>query len=93
MTSNALADCQAIIILVDLDAKRRPHEGTLRTVFRLTEAEAKLAVQLASGESLEVIADRLEIAKETSRTQLQAIFSKTGAHRQAELVAMLSALL
>lgn len=93
MTSNALADCQAIIILIDPDARRQSPESTLRAIFRLSEAEAKLAAQLASGESLEAVAERLGIAKETSRTQLKAIFNKTGAHRQAELVAIFSALL
>jgi DNA-binding CsgD family transcriptional regulator len=93
MTSNALADCQAMVILVDLETKIQSHEVTLRTVFRLSEAEAKLASQLAAGEPLEAVADRLGIAKETSRSQLKSIFAKTGAHRQAELVAMFAGLL
>jgi DNA-binding CsgD family transcriptional regulator len=92
-TANALADCQAMIVLIDPDAGPRPPEATLRSVFRLSEAEARLGVQLASGESLETLADRLGIAKETSRTQLKSIFAKTGVHRQTELVAMLARLI
>ena len=65
----------------------------MRTAFRLTEAEARLATQLALGESLEKVADRFGIGKETARSQLRGIFAKTGVHRQAELVAVLAKLL
>ncbi|MGY3582453.1 DNA-binding CsgD family transcriptional regulator [Bradyrhizobium sp. USDA 4341] len=93
MARNALADCQAMIIFVDTEQVQRPPASTLQTAFRLTEAEARLAAQLAGGDSLETAADRMGIAKETSRSQLKSIFSKTGTHRQAELVAMLATLL
>jgi DNA-binding CsgD family transcriptional regulator len=92
-TANALADCQAMVILIDPDTRPRTPEMTLRSAFRLTEAEARLATQLAFGESLEKVADQLGIAKETARSQLKSIFAKTGAHRQAELVAVLAKLL
>jgi DNA-binding CsgD family transcriptional regulator len=92
-TANAFSDCQAMIVLIDPDAAPRPPEATLRSVFRLSESEARLGAQLASGEALEQVADRLGIAKETSRTQLKSIFAKTGVHRQAELVAMMATLL
>jgi DNA-binding CsgD family transcriptional regulator len=90
---NALADCQAIIILVDPDAKKNPTETTLRSVYKLSSAEARLAIQLSTGEALDRVAERLNISKETSRTQLKSIFAKVGVHRQAELVAVLSRLL
>jgi DNA-binding CsgD family transcriptional regulator len=92
-TANALADCQAIVILIDPDTRPRTPEATLRSAFRLSEAEARLATQLAFGESLENVADRFGIAKETARSQLRSIFAKTGVHRQAELVAVLARLL
>jgi len=92
-TANALADCQAMVILIDPESKTRTPETNLRTAFRLTDAEARLATQLALGESLENVADQFGIAKETARSQLKSIFAKTGAHRQAELVAVLAKLL
>lgn len=92
-TANALADCQAMVILIDPDARSPTPETNLRTLFRLTEAEAKLATLLAVGESLEKVADQFGIAKETARSQLKSIFAKTGVHRQAELVAVLAKLL
>jgi DNA-binding CsgD family transcriptional regulator len=92
-TANALADCQAMVILIDPESKTRTPETNLRTVFRLTDAEARLATQLALGQSLENVADQFGIAKETARSQLKSIFTKTGVHRQAELVAVLAKLL
>jgi DNA-binding CsgD family transcriptional regulator len=92
-TANALADCQAMVILIDPDTRSRTPEMSLRSVFRLTEAEARLATQLAFGNSLESVADQFGIAKETARSQLKSIFAKTGVHRQAELVAVLAKLL
>jgi DNA-binding CsgD family transcriptional regulator len=59
----------------------------------LSEAEARLAARLASGEALEMVAEQFGIAKETGRSQLKSIFAKTGVHRQAELVALLAPLL
>jgi DNA-binding CsgD family transcriptional regulator len=92
-TANALADCQAMVILIDPETRSRTPEMSLRSVFRLTEAEARLAAQLAFGNSLETVADQFGIAKETARSQLKSIFAKTGVHRQAELVAVLAKLL
>jgi DNA-binding CsgD family transcriptional regulator len=88
-----LADCQAIVIFIDPDARPKPPEATLRSIFRLSEAEARLGAQLASGDSLQAAAGRLGIAKETSRSQLKSIFAKTGVHRQTELVAMFAKLI
>jgi len=47
---------------------------------------------MASGMSLEDAAEKLTIARQTARTQLKAIFMKTGTHRQSQLVALLSRL-
>jgi len=91
--TNALADCQAMVILIDPDARSRTPEMTLRSAFRLTEAEARVATQLALGNSLESVADQFGIAKETARSQLKSIFAKTGVHRQAELVVVPAKLL
>ena len=92
--SNPLADCQAIVVLVDLD---KPHrhlpETVLQTTFNLTAAEARLAVLMASGLSLEFATDQIGIAKETGRNQLKSIFAKAGVKRQAELIAVLSSML
>lgn len=93
MISNPLADCQAIVVLVDPDARKRPDAAILHRAFDLTDAESRLATLLGFGDSLDDICDQLHIAKETGRNHLKSIFAKTGAHRQSELVIMLSSIL
>jgi DNA-binding CsgD family transcriptional regulator len=93
LSLNPMAEAQAAIILVDPSHRASPPETSLRSVFRLTAAEARLACALASGESLERICDTLGIGKETARTQLKNIFSKTGTHRQSELALTINKLL
>ena len=63
-----------------------PDPATLRDRFQLTPAEAALAARLAQGISLIDAARALDIAHNTARAHLRAIFAKTGTHRQAQLV-------
>ena len=62
---------------------------SLRVIYQLTAAEARLAKLLVSGDSLAVIADRLGVSHNTVRNQLKSIFSKTGTNRQSELVGLI----
>lgn len=81
----------AIVIAKELLAAREVDCGILMKAFGLTLAESKLASHLVVGHSLEKAAGCLSISKETARNQLKSIFSKTGTHRQGELVALLVA--
>ena len=58
----------------------------LQVLFHLTPAEARLASALASGMDLREASRMLDIGRETARTQLRAVFAKTGTTRQADLV-------
>ncbi|WP_453994382.1 helix-turn-helix transcriptional regulator [Bradyrhizobium guangdongense] len=93
MARNALAECQVVAVFIDTDLDRKPPTAALQITLNLTTAEARLAAELASGEPLERVADKLSVTKETARTQLKSIFSKTGCRRQSELVAILAAFL
>jgi len=86
---------RAIVAAVPLNVKHvldfpTPSEAQLRALLDLTAAEARLARLLASGDTLEDVAQKLCIKLTTARSQLAAIFSKTGIRRQAKLVAILS---
>ena len=81
-----------LLYFTDLMAERAPCERLLSQTFQLTAAEARLASSLAAGEGIGAASDRLGIGRETVRTQLRAIFAKTGTSRQAELTALLSRL-
>lgn len=67
-----------------------PATEALQEYFDLTSAEVKLAQSLARGVSLEQAARHLNIKMSTARTQLAAIFAKTGSQRQGKLIAILS---
>ena len=69
-----------------------PASAILQGAYRLTPAEARLAQALSEGESLAEAASRFAIAAATARSQLKAIFAKTGATRQADLVRLVAGL-
>jgi DNA-binding CsgD family transcriptional regulator len=90
IAADALASCQGVVVLVDLDARTNVTEDDLERAFHLTPAEARLARRLVSGESLETVADGLGIKYETARSFLKSTLSKTDTHRQGELIALLA---
>lgn len=62
----------------------------LQSAFRLTEAEAQVALQLAEGQAPEAIAATRGVSVGTVRSQLKMVYAKLGVHRQSELVAYLN---
>ena len=67
-----------------------PDEDLLAALFRLSRAEARLAIGLLKGLSAAECAAHSGVGVATIRSQLHSIFSKTGVRRQAQLVALLS---
>lgn len=66
-----------------------PASEAIRDFFKLTRQEAALAAQIAGGASLREAARLLGVSYNTARTHLRAIFAKTGARRQSQLVLLL----
>ena len=63
-----------------------PDLRQLRDHFGLTEAQARLAIEITKGHGLAACARRLGIAVTTARSHLRQIFAKTNTKRQAEFV-------
>lgn len=61
----------------------------LRSVFGLTAAESRLAVELCDGHSLEDVAASTGLRLETIRDRCKNVMAKCGVRRQAELVSVL----
>ncbi|HZJ96938.1 MAG TPA: helix-turn-helix transcriptional regulator [Oligella sp.] len=61
----------------------------LQELFKLTPAEAKLAVLLTNGFTIENISAELGISAHTVRAHLRSIFSKTHVSRQSELIRLI----
>ena len=81
----------AFITATPLDPPR-PDPAPLRVAFGFTGAEAELAAALAGGQRLDAVAADRGVRLPTVRSQLRAIFDKTGTTRQAELVRLLGRL-
>jgi DNA-binding CsgD family transcriptional regulator len=80
-----------VAIVVINDPERQPPVGpeTLKRAYGLTSREAALALALGGGHTLQQVAEQMEMRYETARTHLRRILGKTGASRQAELIALL----
>lgn len=66
-----------------------PSQELVRRLFGLTRMEASLALLLADGLTLDEAAEKMNVRRNTARTHLRSIFSKTGVTRQTMLVRLL----
>ncbi len=57
--------------------------------YQLTKREAEMASLLANGLDIDACANHMNITRETARSYLKRVFSKTNTGRQAELVLLL----
>lgn len=79
-----------VILITVAPAPTGSVDGVLvASMFDLTPVEARVAVALVEGLDLQRIARSHNNALETVRSQLKAIFVKTGTRRQSELIALL----
>jgi DNA-binding CsgD family transcriptional regulator len=79
--------CRAILVVSDLTRPSITDAALLSVVFGLTSAEARLAAAICEGHDLNAAATTFGVSRQTVRSQLKAVFAKTGSRRQAELVA------
>jgi DNA-binding CsgD family transcriptional regulator len=73
-------------------ATAAPPKDLLKTLYRLTNAEIEVVLQIAAGVSVADAADALGVTRTTARNQLAAAMAKLGVHRQGELVAVVTGL-
>jgi DNA-binding CsgD family transcriptional regulator len=83
------AAAEALVLVSDPEELPALHEPALCDLYGLTAAEARVASQLARGQTIEEIAATLGVSRATVRSQLQQVLAKTGTHRQADLVRVL----
>lgn len=80
----------ALLVLHEPSNERAFDPFIVAEIFGLTPAEAKVAVRIAQGHSIEQITQDFGIAVTTIRSQLKAVFAKTWTSRQSELAVLLS---
>ncbi len=79
----------AIIVASPIGSSGQPDHHVVRGLFDLTATEARIAVAIASGMTVEAIAQTFGNSRETVRSHLKRVFLKTGVKSQAQLVALL----
>ncbi|MBD0413246.1 helix-turn-helix transcriptional regulator [Oryzicola mucosus] len=85
-------DADLLLTIVLEQPRKRISSTLLRQRFNFTEAEARLALRLAEGQSLREAAKGERISFETARTRLKVIFHKSATTRQIELILLLKSL-
>lgn len=81
-----------ILTVTPLGTPDAPPTALIRALFDLTPSESRLARELTTGKTLEQMAAAFGVSRETVRTQMRAVFAKTGTNRQAEVAALLAGL-
>ncbi len=76
----------AIVFISNPDRRKEFSLRVLCSLYGLTTAEARTARELANGQSVEEVAQILNVSKNTVRSHLKAIFQKTRLNRQSELI-------
>jgi DNA-binding CsgD family transcriptional regulator len=79
-----------VAIMPILASPRALATETLRGLFDLSRAEARVARRIGRGLTVDAIAEDLAISRETVRCQLKSVLAKTGAKRQLDLAVLLN---
>lgn len=79
----------AIFVVTPLSTPKAPEVSLIQALFDLTPAEARVARGVVEGATVANLAQRFGVSRETIRSQIKSVFSKTGTQRQADLVSQL----
>lgn len=82
----------AVLLMTPVTPRALPDAAVIQGLFDLTPAEARIARALGTGMTIGQIAASSGASAATVRNQVQAVFGKTGMHRQADLVGLLQGL-
>ena len=83
---------KALVLIVDPAVRPRVDPDLVAAVMGLTPAESRVAVALATGQTIAGVADALGCAASTVKTHLKRVYRKQGIRNQTELVRRVLAL-
>lgn len=89
---HALGPGMAAVFVTSDSSARPPAVEVLTALSGLTVAEARVALAVADGQSVDMIAAATRVAPSTVRKQLSHVFDKTGQRSQASLAAFVNRL-
>lgn len=78
-----------VIFISDSSQRRVAPAEVLGELFGFTPAESTLALLLANGLTLDEASDELGVSRNTAKSHLSSVFSKTGLTRQTKLVQLI----
>jgi DNA-binding CsgD family transcriptional regulator len=82
---------QPLVMILIVDPREQtPSEEDLTSMYHLSPAEARLAVALVKGQTLQAVATATRVKITTVRTQLSQVLHKVGVERQSDLVRLLT---
>jgi DNA-binding CsgD family transcriptional regulator len=83
------ANCAGVLVLTPVALPQAPPVELVQSLFDLTPAEARVARDLTTGQTVEEIAANGAVQVSTVRSHVRRVLEKTGCRRQAEAVALL----
>lgn len=79
---------EILVLIRDPEREAAPTPEALRTLWGLTQAEARVCSELVRGLSVTGIAALLRVEVDTVRKHVKEVFGKTGTNRQAALTTL-----
>lgn len=79
----------AVVFVTDPERAARPPQAAFQRIWGLSPSQSAVCTEILAGRTVQDIADRLAISRETARTHLKHILDRTGTRRQAELIRLL----
>ena len=76
----------ALVLVVDPEARPRVDPDLASAALGLTPTEGRVAVALATGQTVAGVANALGCAESTAKTHLKRVYRKLGVRKQTELV-------
>jgi DNA-binding CsgD family transcriptional regulator len=84
-------DAAVLLFIVDPANRRSIPLGQIMDAYKLTQAEARVALAASSGNTVAETARLLNLSPNTIKTHLRRVFAKTSTARQAELAGLIAA--
>jgi DNA-binding CsgD family transcriptional regulator len=81
-----------VAFIHDPSALKLPDAELLTTIYGLTKAQSRVALELAAGASYKDAAAKLHMSEETIRSHVKEIYPKTRVNKQADLVRLILSL-
>ncbi len=92
LSDAGVKDAAVLLFIIDPANRRSIPLGVIMDAYRLTHAEARVALAASSGNTIRETAQSLGLSPNTIKTHLRHVFAKTATSRQSELAGLIAAI-